>query len=477
MQADGTFLLLNKAIRIDTPAAWNNPGQDLLLTYNLHYFDDLLAGDAASRYRAQGAFIDRWVRENPPCSGVGWEPYPASLRIVNWIKWQLGGATLSAGARASLAVQCRYLARTLEWHLLGNHLFANAKALIWAGLFFEGREATAWLAKGREILEEQTGEQFLADGGHFELSPVYHSLLSEDLLDIANILQAFDQAIPEWLIAATEKALNWLSVMTGPDRRVPLFNDAANGVAPLPDDLIEYAERLNLSGLPGDAADGLTPLAASGYFRYQAADYVLLGDVGNIAAQYNPGHTHNDVFNFQLYVAGLPVIVDTGTSTYETGPLRESQRRTAAHNTVEISGLEQNDLWKSFRVARRGKIRQRDFSDHGVLAEYDYCVGHSTRHRRGFSFTEQGIEITDELGDEVTGTARLHFAPGIRVSGDGGQFQAGPLSIRFAGLEQAEISSYEYAPEFNKLVEASVLSVRFKGKLTSIISVSEEAPQ
>ncbi len=33
----------------------------------------------------------------------------------------------------SLAIQARYLTRRLEHHLLGNHLLANAKALVYAG--------------------------------------------------------------------------------------------------------------------------------------------------------------------------------------------------------------------------------------------------------------------------------------------------------------------------------------------------------
>ncbi len=474
---DGTFRLLNRAVEIDGPEAWNDPGRDMLLTYNLHYFDDLLASDGASRYGAQGALVDRWVTENPPCRGAGWEPYPASLRIVNWIKWQLGGASLSGEAHASLSVQCRFLARSLEWHLMSNHLFANAKALLFGGLFFEGVEADSWLKKGRQILKAQAGEQFLADGGHFELSPVYHSLMAEDLLDSVNILQAYGRDIPEWLVSTSDKALGWLAVMTGPGGELPLFNDGANGISPTPDDLFQYAGRLDMFPAPGNIPDGLTSLAASGYFRYQTGDYLLIGDVGNIAAHCNPGHTHNDVFNFQLAVAGRAVIVDTGTSTYEEGALRESQRSTAAHNTVEIAGLEQNELWKSFRVGRRGRIGYRDFADHSAEAEYDYCAGRNTRHRRRFGFGPKQIEITDEIMGGKSGntaTAHLHFAPGIQVTESGGRLQAGPVTLRFEGQEQVQLGSYEYAPEFNKLVGASVVSVQFRKRLTTIISLSGE---
>jgi len=45
----------------------------------------------------------------------------------------------SSGMLESLAIQAGYLRKRLEIHLLGNHLLANAKALVFAGLFFRGR--------------------------------------------------------------------------------------------------------------------------------------------------------------------------------------------------------------------------------------------------------------------------------------------------------------------------------------------------
>ena len=71
----------------------------------------------------------RWVRENPPETGTGWQPYPTSLRIVNWVKWAVAGNLLPDACVHSLVVQARTLFSRQEWHLLGNHLLANAKAL------------------------------------------------------------------------------------------------------------------------------------------------------------------------------------------------------------------------------------------------------------------------------------------------------------------------------------------------------------
>jgi uncharacterized heparinase superfamily protein len=142
----------------DLSHGWDDPELSKLWRYNLHYFDDLNAEDAQGRAQWHRTLIGRWVEENPPGEGSGWEPYPVSLRIVNWVKWALAGNGLSPQALHSLAVQARWLTQRLEHHLLGNHLFANAKALVFAGCLFEGAEAEDWLSIGLRILEREVPE-------------------------------------------------------------------------------------------------------------------------------------------------------------------------------------------------------------------------------------------------------------------------------------------------------------------------------
>jgi len=132
------FVFLNEEGKLSGPDSWNDPSREKLWLYNLHYFDDLNAVGASERLDWHRALIQRWVVENPPTKGNGWESYPLSLRIVNWVKWGLQGNAMEPDWLDSLAVQVRFLRKRLEVHLLGNHLFANAKALVFAGLYFSG---------------------------------------------------------------------------------------------------------------------------------------------------------------------------------------------------------------------------------------------------------------------------------------------------------------------------------------------------
>jgi uncharacterized heparinase superfamily protein len=246
MTAPTEFRFLNESRICAEPEDWSMPGASKLWVYNLHYFDDLNAVNAVERTVWHEDLIARWTSEIAACEGVGWEPYPTSLRIVNWIKWTLRGGALSSTAIDSLAVQARALRQRLEYHILGNHLFANAKALVYSGLFFSGEEARDWRNKGLEILNQELKEQVLDDGGHFELSVMYHSTFLNDLLDIINVFRAYGHDAPqEWLETAA-RMTNWLDVMSHPDGEIAFFNDAAFGSAPTIEDISGYAERLSI---------------------------------------------------------------------------------------------------------------------------------------------------------------------------------------------------------------------------------------
>ena len=109
MSGPQTFTFLNRTHTLRGAADWNAPDLPKLWLYNLHYFDDLTARDAPSRSGWHRDLIVRWIAENPPGSGNGWEPYPTSLRIVNWLKWLLSGNAAPPGMLASLAMQATHV--------------------------------------------------------------------------------------------------------------------------------------------------------------------------------------------------------------------------------------------------------------------------------------------------------------------------------------------------------------------------------
>jgi uncharacterized heparinase superfamily protein len=420
---------LNKERNIAAASAWNDPSCEKLWLYNLHYFDDLNAEGAVGRLAWHERLINRWVDENPPGRGAGWEPYPTSLRIVNWIKWALRSNVLAEQWQHNLAIQARWLLRRLEWHLLGNHLFANAKALVFAGCFFEGPEADAWLVRGLGILERELPEQILSDGGQFERSPMYHALALEDVLDLINLFRAFPCAMPNrWrellmgrLPELAMRMQSWLAAMSHPDGEIAFFNDAAVGVAPSPAELARYATDLELGAAPA-LRDGVTHLEASGYIRVQRDGMLALLDVAPVGPDYLPGHAHADTLSLELSLFGQRVLVNSGTSVYGSGPERQRQRGTPAHNTVTIENFDSSEVWSGFRVARRAKPFGLAMDEAGDIIRIR-CAHDGYRrlpgrpvHRREWRFNPNGLTISDEIsGCFSHASARFHFHPPVSL--------------------------------------------------------------
>lgn len=425
-----TFSFLSKTRILAKPIDWDDPSADKLWRYNLHYFDDLNGVNAAARDAWHKDLMRRWVRENPPAQGVGWEPYPTSLRIVNWIKWSLAGNELPGICTHSLAVQARWLASRLEIHLLGNHLFANAKALTFAGLFFDGDEASRWLEKGLRILEREVAEQILTDGGQFELSPMYHALALEDMLDLCNVAAVYPSALPKRSILpvadwpeVVRRMRRWLKAMCHPDGEISFFNDAAIGIAPSLEELERYAGRLGFEPCQMHV-NAVIHLASSGYIRFQQDPMIVLLDVAPVGPDYLPAHAHADTLSFELSLFGQRVIVNSGTSCYGDDEERLWQRGTAAHGTVLIDHENSSDVWGGFRVGQRARpyISAIDRSNSTIRVEayhdgYKRLPGGNI-HQRCWVLDENRLSIEDTIrGSFHEAEARFYLHPSIKTKG------------------------------------------------------------
>lgn len=420
--APGRFRFLNEERDLGWPVDWRAPEASLLWRYNLHYFDGLNTStrtDAPSWHRD---LIDSWIRRNAPGAKPGWDAYPTSLRIVNWIKWSLAGNELTARELDSLAQQARWLSGRLEWHLLGNHLFANAKALTMAGCFFAGSEAESWLKTGAAILERELDEQVLPDGGNFELSPMYHAIFLADLLDLLNIGRRYPGKILKLQPSIRCKAtvmLEWLAVMTHPDGGIALFNDSACGISPSLAELSAYARRLGIEPLPfqerpGNAAPRLTLLEDTGYARLEAGPAVVLCDVAKVGPDHLPGHAHADTLSFEMSLGGERIVVNGGTSRYGADAERVRERGTASHSTVLVDSYDSSEVWSGFRVARRARptVERTEVSDQGVSLQASHDgyrrLHRGIVHRRAWHLGLGSISVADEVTGEW-GSASAQF--------------------------------------------------------------------
>ena len=422
------------------PIPWSGEDLPKLWHYHLNYCHflnvDLTDSEDEPLLRSALAIALDWIDRNPTGGEIGWEPYPLSLRIVNWLKFlarnaerlkELGENAAPAGSAidriaASLHVQALTLERRLEKDLRANHLLKNAKALIFAGALLEAPETPRWLEKGGKLLKAELAEQVLADGGHIERSPMYHAQVLDDLLDLQALTSASAETVGygPMLSGRIAQMAGFLRAILHPDGEIPLFNDAALGVAR------PAQELLHLAGRPPapPSVRGVTVLAASGYavVRDLGSESCLVFDGGPLGPDYQLGHAHCDVLSYELSLEGQRVVVDTGVSTYEKGPERHYERSTAAHNTLRIDGEEQAEIWAAFRVGRRPRVGRIEGGD---VQGCQLVRGKHFGYRRlGVTHTRVVIRTPESswlVLDSLTGKGRhrvesfLHFHPAVAL--------------------------------------------------------------
>ncbi|MDE2376693.1 alginate lyase family protein [Bradyrhizobium sp.] len=479
MSSPRRFRFLGQQAILQDAAGWNDPALPKLWLYNLHYFDDLRAQACADRAAWHRDLIDAWIADNPPVTGNGWEPYPMSLRIVNWIAWALAGNGLEPAVRDSLALQARALNGSLEYHLLGNHLLANAKALVFAGCYFSGQEAESWLHTGLDLLEREWREQILGDGGHFELSPMYHAILLEDVLDLVQLARIYPQAIAArsaaWP-ALAGRMLAWLGAMSHPDGDIAFFNDAAFGIARTHGQLSDYARWLNI---PVEGNSPAVRLADSGYVRLESGPWLAIFDAAEVGPSYLPGHAHADTLSLEVTFGGHRLVTNSGTSTYAEGAVRNEERSTAAHATVEIDAESSSEVWAGFRVGRRAHPFDRSVSSAGEVQTasashdgYRWLAG-KPAHRREVRIDATSLIVRDTVMGEgnhaVVGRFPLHpLVSQARPDGRGWTVELPDktvLRVMVKGDAECFLSEGYYAPSFGQRILRPVLAWRYTGRL------------
>ena len=454
-----TFTFLNRSVIFEHTIDWNCAVHGKLWTYNLTYFDFL---HQHTMTKSDGLNLIHDFIAHSSTLRDALEPFPISLRGINWIKFLVQHDIHDQIIDDSLYAQHHILLDNLEYHLLGNHLLENGFSLLFGAYYFHDEK---FYTVAKKILIAELEEQILADGAHFELSPMYHQIMLYRVLECINLIKNNVWKAQELLSLLETKAvmmLGWLQTITYTDGTIPLLNDSADGIAPTSKELFEYANRLSVKIEP-------TLLSASGYRKKVTDRYECIVDVGNIGPDYIPGHAHSDTFNFELRIDGKPIIVDTGLSTYESNAKRSLERSTAAHNTIMIDSREQSEVWGGFRVANRAKIVHLVENGDTITATHDGYKAIGAMHTRSFSFDNRRIKIEDKIKSTQnhTCTAFLHLHPDVAVMITNDTIVLNEsIIITCSHHDSITTDVYHYAPEFNTLIPATVIKITFTQNLT-----------
>lgn len=454
----GTFTFLNKTLTLGTVPQWSGMNTSLLWKFNLHYFNYLFLLNKNEQLN----LCKNWINHNPVGSKISWHPYVVSLRLINWCKTGFDEEIINQ----SIYMQAAYLHRNLEYYHPANHFLENAKALIFAGLYFRGLgESGKWLKKGLYIYARETPRQVLRDGVYFERSIMYHAIILEGYLDLLNILPETENSFST-LRETTIKMLSFLRSATHPDGKIALFNDSTQEIAPSTDLLTRYTEEI-LESIGEDSSSLRTEFCLakgfknSGYFVYRDANYYFIIDGGAIGPDEIPAHAHADIFSYELSVKGSQFVVDSGVFEYQQGDMRDYVRGTTAHNTVAIDDKSQAEIWGSFRVGRRYSPENVEFTEdeesvlfRGEYRGYAKLIGAGLIHKRDVKIDKRTNTILVDDFIEGGGKHRIssfiHLHPGIKIvrNGDSLELYKNGCQVVFGTNDKLEITDGIYCPEF-----------------------------
>ena len=356
------------------------------------------------------ATVREWQEENPYPIGINWTSgIELGIRIANLI-WALSFLKDYTFAKEDYESINRFIffhARHLfrypsKYSSNNNHALAEALGLFLAGVFFPHLPgATKWRNFGRSVLEREVSRQILPDGGSFEYSTTYLSLVFDFFLLYRIVCDRlgieYGKAIDERL----ERSCEYIHLLMDKNGNIPNIGDQDSAVLVNfgLDNRENFRSILNTGAvlfsrpefrqsnfpdfktymLLGEAVNDTRPnhmvhkikgsklLAESGLTvireEIEGKEIVFTGNATPLGMPPLYPHGHLDALSFTLAVDGKEIFVDPGTYLYHSGgKWRRYFRSTAAHNTVRINGKDMTEQVADFMFGKPYRITEHSLS-------------------------------------------------------------------------------------------------------------------
>jgi hypothetical protein len=513
-------------------------GVDIKVAWELSLFQHLtLLGQAysftgnkkyANEFKNQ---IEDWIKDNPVGYGINWNcSMEIAIRIANWLTAMEFFTEDTAFSESfldkfytSIHEQAKFIFAHQEHSGLhtNNHYIANL-----AGLFFTAvycpfyPESKKWRNFSIRELTKEITKQVYDDGCCFEGSTSYHRLSYEMFFYCFLLGTRAGIHFPETYEKKLKDMVSSTLFILKPDGTVPQIGDNDNGRFLVFCDrpVLEHKYMVPLAAVLFKESEFRIPqiecseevfwlFGSNGLFAYERmpfrteprrsksfrnAGWHVLRDgmdeycfvsCGQNGQNGNGGHSHNDKLSIELMTKGRTIFTDPGTFAYTADSFeRNRYRSTEYHNTVKITGFEQNDLsHQLFRLPDRVKIA------YAHLVDTDHAIAFTGKiryagmeHKRVIFFNKNRREwmIWDTLAGFVPFTGKLIFHLSPEMTSDGYSIYAKDTNEKIAHIKTSGFSftteEYDYSPEYGKKIKAkrlisSMLAVNGEGTfLTSI---------
>ncbi len=359
--------IMGQNIPQDLP--WNaNPLGELEWTHflNRHHFLrsmilEFVGTGNESIVERLAEIVADWVRKCPvPIDSNGgagptWETLTTAWRLREWL-WIRGALWPSSAFPEEVK---ELMLRSIWEHAQSlmdhqghpnNWLIVESTALTLAGMLFPlFRDSSKWVETGLSRLVSEHNRQFFSDGAHFEISPLYHSICINALLEVRHVAEISGASLPQIFYEPLEKSFEYLMGLARPDFTWPSINDSgsidrdycqlfvnAASIFNRPD--FEWVATRGKSGKPPERNMRLFPDAGICVINrtdknHQQWALFRAGPAGAF-------HVHNDLLSIEIFDDGTLWLVDPGITRYAPGMSTSNYRSALTHNVVVIDGIE-----------------------------------------------------------------------------------------------------------------------------------------
>ena len=510
---------------IDDPSDLKVPW-DLSSFFHMPVLAEAFLQTGDQRYKAE--VVDQlrdWHERNPYPRGVNWTcAMVGGIRLANLaftLRLIEPDDFLGDVAVLSILRHIKFILDFLEVDEDGrrnNHYLNNL-----VGLGF-GAAEVARSEFGCDLLDFVSTElnrelvtQFSPDGTNYEGTIPYQRFATETAILTAILLERNGRELLPEPRARLERSVRFIDSYTKPNGLAPQYGDNDNGrILVLHDyDGQEYRDHRHIvavgaawlqledltADLSAEAADtvwllGSKPPATTllhgtaflsglynnnGYALAKMAQSSFLIRCGRINPMSGGGHNHCDQLSFEFHDRGQDLVIDPGALIYSAdSALRNQFRSTAAHNVLQLDGLEQQD----FNLRDLFAMQDRAAA---AFDSWEVADGRVLFRGRHFAYRAAGWDVGREIRcdlehgklsvcdfvERVAGVqdagqfcGRLHLAAGIGVEQtEPGIFllHAGSLrwTISFDSSLQLRRCDGQVSPSYGVSVPAVILEYRF----------------
>ncbi len=395
------FVILSQKVKINKNWLINS---DPLLKYNFFYFNFINNKNKNKSYILD--FIINFFRNYYDVKGF-WDPYPTSIRLINLIKFLSKNNISDNKLNKIISLHYINLKDNLEYRLLGNHLLTNLIAInIFFSVYkFDNVKKDYYEKK----LLSEINNQFNENYEHIELTPMYHGILIEQLLDLQNFNKSYQNKTLnlEYLIRNMLHAYS--NLHTSKDE-IFFFNDTNNN-SPKAKALIKYFNRVYKKKY------SLKNILSNNFWNLKIKNISIMTKCCGPSPIFNPGHSHADNLSFEMTYKNQKIFVNPGVYSY-TGINRLKSRQTKNHNTLVLAGDNSSQIWSNFRIGKKAQTTVEKKNNKSI---YFWHNGYNSLfkkiiHKRKINIINKN---TFTVEDEVSNTKKnsyinLNLDPSIK---------------------------------------------------------------